>query len=79
MSLRLRDKRMAKGLSCVEIAKILNISTSYNYKIESVARNTGPALSFEIAEFFNCHTIDELKDLFYIYERYSDYKKVLTS
>lgn len=51
--IKLKELREKKGLSCEEIAKILNISKSYYWQIENKNRRLYYDLAKKIAAIFN--------------------------
>ncbi|MGB9860560.1 MAG: helix-turn-helix domain-containing protein [Moorellaceae bacterium] len=71
MRMVLRDARIAKKISVSEMARRLNISTSFYYKIEQGIRNPTIDLAKAIADILQS-TIDEL---FCTHELDDSYKK----
>lgn len=59
MRMMLKNTRIAKKISVSEMARRLNISTSFYYKIEQGSRNPTISLAKDIADILGC-TIDEL-------------------
>lgn len=59
MRMMLKNTRLAKKISVSEMARRLNISTSFYYKIEQGSRNPTISLAKDIADILGC-TMDEL-------------------
>lgn len=61
MRIELKNARQQKGLDVSDIAKILNISASFYYKIESGIRNPNIQLAKKMSDFFQ----RDIEDLFF--------------
>ena len=59
MRKKLKELRKKKKLSVKNISKVLGISTSHYYKIESGIRNPNFVLAGKIAALLNC-SVDDL-------------------
>lgn len=64
MRCKLRERRKTKRLSVQEMAKMLNISPSFYYKIEQAIRNPTISLAKKIADILD----SSVDNLFYAQE-----------